>query len=475
MQGLCLTRVNLEVSILLSGIDEQEQLSASNIARLADCLLSQGVTVRLNIQAMPEQRLLPATLQILTPLLRHVVLYEIKDPFVEYTHEITEPYRITAIQQAVLSSAAQLETLCVQTCRSEFFANLFIRNIGILRSLTKLHLTLPPCNFDLRPLALLNSLEDCALQCNSCMQSCAEVLTSNRHSLQRVTLTSKTWSLETYSALHGVFSLKRLVLKVTSLTTYAAASLGRLLGPEIRILLENCSVMKSGAFKALSSGMAKIKQLVLFQLDDTGLAQLNPLPSLRQLTLVYSSTTGQRFKRQAKLTDLKLIACPAISDKGIDVMIRAFPALQHIAFLAIHSTRLCRAHRLTLSRESLSALSHLKCLNTINMSGLSRVTASDMHCMQASFGAQQAVGKAQPRLAVLRPSQLSLHSNCADWTVLIAQDPCRPQISIGSRGHGHADSEVWTVQSRITHFLRQLLMTHKATIAWAAHLAVLFM
>ena len=278
-------------------------------------------------------------------------------------------------------------------------------------SLKKLHVSIDEDKIDFSPLSQLSKIEDLALQCLGDEASCSEVLKSNRHSLQHVKLTSYSWDDQTYLAFHVVASLKTSVLKLDTLSIYAAQIIaGMVSAGSVKISLHECHNMKALAFRALSSGTGHIQQLTLWNMDDWRCGQLHPISALISLTLIRcSGLTGQELQMQKHLTSLTFISCNYITEACIRKIVKTCPSLEKIEFLAEPAMPEPGhpAHgRLTLSLHGLLALSHGEHLSFINLSGISQTSTKQIEALQACFHVQQNANKALAKILVK-------HSNTA--------------------------------------------------------------
>ena len=362
--------------------------------------------MRLNAQLNACYAPLAATLASLKPFLHSIMHHAESDQLIQGKPSASVMRKLEASHLTALSSAKSLQALCIQA------SHLSSANCGTFASmkyLTKLHLSCESRHVTYQPLGHLSMLEDLTLQCGSPSATCPEVLLSSKHSLQRVQLTSLVWELETYQALQSLSSITLLVLRVQSLSTPSAAVVSHLSKPEIRLSIHDCNEMRPQAFRSLSTGMANIRELMLWRLDDTRCEQLQSMSNLEQLTIAQSGLlqfTGRTLKSQAGLKSLTLISCNRVQATGLARMAAAFPAMQRIAFLADTMMGLLQFDLLyALGRTSnlghaIAKLSRCQNLEYIDLRGLDGMTVSDIDGLQAAFLSQQRLHQAPAKVTV---------------------------------------------------------------------------
>lgn len=332
---------------------------------------------------------------------------------------ITKPaasFSLAALEQ-LGDSDSLIQSLCLsdhsllslEPCRGLSLES-SISAIASLRHLTKLHLSIQS-RTDFHPLTQLTNLEDLALQSDSRSASAGDVLHSSRHSLQRIVLSSRGWDTATFEALHDLVKLDTVTVKVLLLTDGDAITLGSLLRPSsVQLLLRKCSKMQPSTFHTLTSGIARITHLELWELDQAGYCQLQPLQFLSGLTLVWTcpEVTGQGFKSQPRLDTLRLMSCPGLSDEGLQEIIASTPALRMLTInqtseLNIHlptSQELRRSHQhpaeLThtdkLTKHGLISLVEASQLMYVDLQGV-RITKGGAKLLESSICVQQKAGR----------------------------------------------------------------------------------
>ncbi len=264
LQGNGLTSCRLEFELLFADSEPEEQLERAvrDIAATSAWLQEQALSVCISTRSVSRQTLppAPAVLEQIAPFMRQLNYYtvqrELATSSLEDINRALRSFRPSHLM--ALQSASNLQTLCISdTIPVDGNHSLF--PIPTFHSLTKLHLTYRQGQPDFQPLVSLNGLEDLALQCVGWSSSCHDVLCSSKHTLQQVTLASNSWDTETYAALVDLPVLLTLTVKVDILAPLSAQMLGDIPAPEsVQIMLHKCTDMEPAAFRALSSGQAKI-------------------------------------------------------------------------------------------------------------------------------------------------------------------------------------------------------------------------
>lgn len=297
-------------------------------------LLEEGICVRLSAQLNECYTPLSAAVESLGPFLHSIIHHAESDQLVQGKPSASLMRNFEPTHLAALSSAKSLQELCIQ---ASHLSSANCDTFASMKYLTKLHLSCESRHVNYQPLGHLVMLEDLTLQCCGPIGTGPDVLLSSKSSLKRVQLTSLVWELETYQALQNLSSITLLVLRVQSLSMSCAAVVSDLSKPEIRLSIYDCREMRPLALRSLSTGMANIKELMLWRLDDTRCEQLQSMSNLEQLTIVQPvvvQISGRTFKNQAGLTSLTLINCTHVQATGLERIAAAFPAMQRFAFLA---------------------------------------------------------------------------------------------------------------------------------------------
>lgn len=110
---------------------------------------------------------------------------------------------------------------------AEYIKSTVVTSIAHMTNLTKLHLTaddkLKSINLDFQPLSKLSLIADLDLQIVHKSPTCCDgILSSNKQTLQFVTLTASLWTASTYCSLQHVVQLKSLNLTIMEIDTAQA-------------------------------------------------------------------------------------------------------------------------------------------------------------------------------------------------------------------------------------------------------------
>ena len=424
MQGSSLPSCQLELCMAISDAEPEPQLgrSASAIATISGWLRHKGVVVSVSMCQVPGQKYLPAsgTFKQLAPFLQSVDFHAVVD--LEHANmAFVDGCRcFTASQVMALASGGQsLKTLCVSDHVDQRHDQLDLKNaipaIVTLSNLTKLHLTFGSPRDrqpDFRLLQQLNCLEDLALQTGGLNSDCTGVIDSNRLSLQRVHLTSHTWSTDTYIAIKQVATLTAATFVVSRFSDAAAFHVGSLTqASSIHILVNDCEGMTDQAFVLLSSGGAKITVMSLKHMHGEQMCSaLREMPSLRALTLYQPIFEDHWYALgelavQPSLTRLSLMSCFDISQNVLQRLIEGLPALQLLSFLQELHVSLLYYH-LTFSMSSLMELTKARNLRFLNLEGVQGLSDEMILALESCFQAQQRAGQAQQSVQLQLPDKL---------------------------------------------------------------------
>ena len=345
LQGDRLPSVQLVLPVHVSNAEAEPQLGlcVEAIAMACTWLQERGGQVCLQLCSKPGGQLAPSpeAIRMLAPFLSSIDYHSVPDllattsPFVHGSRACFTDAQV----EALLSAKQSLQALCIsehvygQISPAPFQAQ--IPSIAALSNLTKLHLSM--CGQpDFRPLAQLTKIEDLALQCGGNSSDCSQVIESNRHGLQSLTIASISWTDSTYVAAASVEALRTVVVKVRIMTEAGAALVANLLRPgSVQLLIGCCHEMSQQAFLLLSSGQAKITVLEVWHIDAIQCNRLRTMQSLRKMTLSVPqlNATNTIFRAlQPQLTDLRLISCLQLTYCAVANIVQRLPALQHLAF-----------------------------------------------------------------------------------------------------------------------------------------------
>ena len=435
LQGDTVSNCDLEVTLAVT-----QKLEPSNVVQIcndvkaiaaaANTLQKQDVLVRIRLQSALPHELNFMLVKQLGHLLYSIDCHQVTDlsaglhQVSDFTTKPAASFSLAALQH-LGNSNSPIQSLCLsdhsllnmEPCRGLSLEN-GISAIASVRHLTKLHLSIQ-ARTDFHPLTQLTNLEDLALQSDSRSASACDVLHSSKHSLQRVVLSSRGWDTATFEALHDLPKLDTVTVKVLLLTDGNAMTLGSLLRPSsVQLMLRKCSKMQPQTLHTLTSGIARITHLELWELDQACYCQLQPLQFLSGLTLVwaYPEVTGQGFKSQTQLDTLRLVSCPGLSDEGLQQIIMAAPALRKLMInqaseLNIqlpNSRELQRAHHyqaeLTdtnkLTKHGLISLVKASQLMYVDLQGV-KITKGGAKLLESSIYAQQKAGRMPSAVALV--------------------------------------------------------------------------
>ena len=148
----------------------------------------------------------------------------------------------------------------------EFIKCSVVKAVASMTNLTKLHITidnkLPSIDLDFQPLSKLSMIIDLAIQIIDQNPTCCHgVLSSNRQTLQFVTLTASSWTASTYSSLQHVAELKTLNLTITEIDTAQAQALEGITADLFTLTLHGGK--SAGAFQAMHDIHLKVHELTL--------------------------------------------------------------------------------------------------------------------------------------------------------------------------------------------------------------------
>lgn len=425
LQGDKLSSCDLEVTLTTQrGYDVQPShfvqvcKDVRTIAAAAHILQKRDVTVRIRLQAVLAAALTPLLVNLLGPFLLSIDSHQVLDLSAELLQVSDFTTKAAAsFSQAALThlgnSSSPIQSLSLsdhsipqlQACKGLPLGH-SISAIASLQHLTKLHLSIEG-RTDFNPLTQLTSLEDLALQALSRHASACQVLHSNRHSLQRVILSSRGWDSATFEALHSLPNLDSVTIKVVFLTDVDAATLSSLLRPSsLQIMLRSCSRMHPHVFHTLTSGIASLTHLELWELDQACFAQLQSLQSLCGLTLVRPSlgVTGQGFNCQPRLDTLRLISFFGMNDHGFQELVAGAPALK-ILMIQQEMHHACPAELNesdTVTKHGLVSLVEAAELMYVDLQGV-KLTKGGQKLLEGSICAQQKAGKMRSAIALVLP------------------------------------------------------------------------
>ena len=431
MQTHTANHVQLQLALVVTAAsqmsaEQQEMMegSARSIALLASSLLSQGLQVCITLESLYSQDQPrpppPSVLRILAPFLHCLHYHSATQDVItsEYSDLQDAYFFITPEQTQALQAASSLHILCAPSSENEADLPANMTLISSFSSLTTLQLSFPVGEPEFDPLAQLTQLEDLALQCSGMHTSCSAVIHSNKHTLQRLQLASKTWDTETYAALGCLTGLKMLAMKVYELSQHDAQMLGDLPRPDaVHVTLRMCQDIVPQAFHDLTAGRSKINNLTLWILDDIRSCELQLMPELTSLALVRCfELTGCSLQHlQPNLAELTFVTCPSISTAGVTNIVKICPALRHMTFHAelwpwLGSWVPASEHmQLSLPESSLVAMLESTSLQVVDLRG-SRVDMHDFKAMEAAY----------PTSNAARAGPLSVHL-C--WDAGRADDP----------------------------------------------------
>ena len=422
MQGSSLPSCHLELCMAISDAEPEPQLgrSASAIATISGWLRHKGVVVSVSMCRGVGQKHLPAsgTFKQLAPFLQSVDFHAVVDLEHMNMAFFDGCRSFTASQVMALASGGQsLKTLCVSDHVTNRYDQLDLKSaipaIVTLSNLTKLHLTFGSpreSQPDFRLLQQLNCLEDLALQTGGLNSDCTGVIDSNRLSLQRVHLTSCTWSTDTYIALKQVATLTAATFVVSYFSNAAAFHVGSLTQASIiQIMVDSCQHMTNRAFMLLSSGGAKITVMSLKHMHGEQMWYgLHEMPSLRALTLyqpAFDEYVVADLAVQPSLTRLSFMSCFDISRNVLQDLIEALPALQHLSLLQeLHVQP--SDNQPTFSMSSLMVLTQARNLRFLNLEGVQGLSDEMILALESCFQAQQRAGQAQQSVQLQLPDKL---------------------------------------------------------------------
>lgn len=388
------------------------------IAAAAHILQKRDVTVRIRLQAVLASAITPMLVNKLGPFLLSIDSHQVLDLSAELLQVSDFTTKAAAcFSQAALThlgdSSSPIQSLSLsdhsipglEACKGLPLGH-SISAIASLQHLTKLHLSIEG-RTDFDPLTQLTSLEDLALQALSRHASACQVLHSNRHSLQHVILSSRGWDSATFEALQSLPNLDSVTIKVVFLTDVDAATLSSLHRPSsLQIMLRNCNRMHPHEFHTLTSGIASLTHLELWELDQACFAQLQSVQSLSGLTLVRPSlgVTGQGFKSQPRLETLRLISCFGMNDEGLRELVAGAPALK-ILMIQQEMHYACPAELNesdTVTKHGLVSLAEAAELMYVDLQGV-KLTKGGQKLLESSICAQQKAGNMRSAIALVLP------------------------------------------------------------------------
>ncbi len=235
----------------------------------------------------------------------------------------------------------------------------------------------------------------------------SQVIASNRLGLQSLTIASRSWTDSTYAAAANVETLRTIVVKVAILTEAGAALLGDLVHPgSVQMLIGCCHQMSRGDFWHLSSGQAKITVLELWYIDVARCTMLQPMHSLRRMTLTqpqFLATNTIFTALQPQLTDLRLIGCFQLTYGAVANIFQSLPALQHFAFQQESHTQPPAGTR-SFTSAALLMLNQASNLRTVNLEGAQGLSDEMIYALEADFRAEHK-DDAGRRLALQLPNR----------------------------------------------------------------------
>ena len=164
--------------------------------------------------------------------------------------------------------------------------------------------------------------------------NCAEVIDSNRLSLQQIKLTSFSWTHATYAALGGVPNLQGVVLRVDILNKLEATLISSLKHPcSVQVKISRCWTLCGRILRLLSGGCAKISVLHLVNLRSFQCQQLQSMHHLRSLALIQPSfvRASDFWHLQPAVTHLQFASDTCYLDQcQHESVLEKFPALQNL-------------------------------------------------------------------------------------------------------------------------------------------------
>lgn len=214
---LKICNIEVQLQVQSSVIPLYSQQVAKQIASMSRQLFaSQGIQISIALSTRKPGTFLgdalappPAVLQHLASFLLHINFCIIPRCYVASDRHVMYTYipGFGSKHVDAISSCTALQSLCISDLTRSGVSvrdslTTCMPRIGGLSSLTRLHISAAgSLNVDFQPLSQLKQLADLALQCGTLSASCAEVLGSNRQTLQRVALIALSWDVAIFASL----------------------------------------------------------------------------------------------------------------------------------------------------------------------------------------------------------------------------------------------------------------------------------
>ena len=388
------------------------------IADAAKTLQKQDVCVHIRLEAVLAYELTLKLVKELCPFLISIDCHQVTDLSSEldqvsdFTTKPAASFSRSALKH-LGDSDSPIQSLCLSDHsfpKLKHFQGLplegSISAVASLKHLTRLHLSIQ-AKTDFEPLMQLTGLQDLALQSDSRSASADAVIHSNSQTLQHVVLSSRGWDSATFAALDHCPKLNAATIKVLTLTEDDARLLSDLIKPSsLQIMLRKCNKMKPQVFKTLTSGVANIMHLELWELDQASFCQVQSVESLSVLTLVRPcpELDGQGLNPQPGLVTLRLVSCFGLNDVGLHHIVACAPALKMLMIQQDHQHQ-CPAELKesdALTKHGLVKIAEASQLMYIELQGV-RVTRGGEKLLESSICAQQKAGKMPTGVVLVLP------------------------------------------------------------------------
>lgn len=166
----------------------------------------------------------------------------------------------------------------------------------------------------------LKQLADLALQCSILSASCAEVLRSNRQTLQRVALIALSWDVATFASLWSPGPPINMFVKVAILLE--ARALALMTSTSVQLTLTSKLTAPHFSLdrtltQLTEAPLAGIPQLNLCRINDDNCLCFHTLRTLKYLAFEQSTLPGSLLAVQQSVTALVFIACCNITAAGL--------------------------------------------------------------------------------------------------------------------------------------------------------------
>ena len=263
------------VDLSQEGPSYSQEVFALEIAH-ASKRLYQDHELALRISVSSAADAMPTAIRHLGTNLHHFDTYSIptEQPAASTNLQLASASAMTYSQvQALSGSAASVCTLwmCERGNQSFVGPMRVIEAVATMTKLTKLHLMVSGGFYrgptDFRPLTQLSMLQDLALQCYDACNSCEGVLSWNRLTLRKVTLTANAWSASTYRSLQAVAQLDFLSISIRRLDTEQAHAFGSITAELFRLNLHDA--IGGNELATLNSSRPAVHELTVWKLGQT--------------------------------------------------------------------------------------------------------------------------------------------------------------------------------------------------------------